>query len=434
MEIATCLPPGPDSPSWQQAQAWIENPVDFWKQCHAQFGDVFTVQLGSLGSVVVFSDPVDVRQIFQLPAESYECRQYNEQYKYVMGDQSILVADRDRHRSRRRIVAPPLNRATFSRVPELCRRLTEELVDGWPLNEELQIRSSLHYFCARLMLELVFGDPSRSICQEIQRLYREEVLQDLGTWGPWRRFGRLQPRLRELIAVEIAARRECADSPAVDLLDVFARARDESGELLDDHEIADHVFTMLVAGVDPTAIALSWAVYWIHESCEVKETLLRELENLGTSPSASDILELPYLSAVCHEVLRMYPVVTTPTGRKLTKRVVIGEREFQPGVTLLPCTYLIHHRPDLYPDPDRFRPERFMENRFGSSEYLPFGGGSRTCIGATLAPVQMKIALATMLMRREFRLAHEGSVQPARHGTLLAPSDSMRVVITIRPK
>ena len=212
--------------------------------------------------------------------------------------------------------------------------------------------------------------------QEITRLFTDEVFNDLSAWGPWRRFGRLQGRLRTLIAREILARRARPEMDARTVFDALVLAREETGEPLGDDEIQDHIFTMLVAGVDPTAIALTWALYWIHEVPDVKETAPGACRRGAAAATRHRRRNLPYLSAVCDEALRMYPVVTTPSGRKLTTSVEIAGRSFDPEVTLLPCTYLVHHREDLYPEADRFRPERFLERTFAPHEYFPFGGGT----------------------------------------------------------
>jgi cytochrome P450 len=243
----------------------------------------------------------------------------------------------------------------------------------------------------------------------------------------------LQPRLRALISEEISGRLDNPQPEGSDLFGSLLRAKEEDGQSYAHDEIQDHVFTMLVAGVDPTAIALAWALYWVSENPDVKLRLLQELASLGELPDPREVVELPYLSAVCQEVLRMYPVVTTPSGRKLTTRVEIMGLPFDPGTTLLPCTFLVHRRKELYPEPDRFRPERFLERQFGPHEYLPFGGGNRVCIGATLAPLEIKVALATILSRCNLEPAHSGPVKPVRHGTLLAPSEEMRLIVSGEP-
>ncbi len=227
-------------------------------------------------------------------------------------------------------------------------------------------------------------------------MFSEDIYQDLGSWSAWTRFIHYQPRLREQIAAEVERRRADAgpDPRGATLFDTLTRAVDESGAPVAHAEIQDHIFTMLVAGVDPTALALAWALYWLHEEPEVLNRLRGDLDGLGPEASPGRIAELPYLAAACQETLRMYPVVITPTGRKLLAPAEIHGRTYPKGVTLVPCTYLVHHREDLYPEPARFRPERFLGRSYAPHEYFPFGGGARTCIGASLAPLEMKLALA----------------------------------------
>jgi cytochrome P450 len=281
----------------------------------------------------------------------------------------------------------------------------------------------MHLFSLKLILRVFFGSADEGLGRWIARIFAEEIYHDLSSWGPWTRFGHLQPRLRGMIDEEVRRRREHPDPGGTTLLDALVQARGESGEPLADEEIQDHLFTMLVGGADPTALALSWALYWIHEDPDVLGRLRSEL---GPSPETGALSELPYLDAVCQESLRMYPVVTTPSGRKLLSEVSIRGRHFGPGITLLPCTYLVHRRPDLYPEPARFRPERFLERQYAPHEYFPFGGGVRTCLGASLAPVELKLVLAEILTRSRLIPAHDGPVRPVRHGTLLAPSNTMK--------
>jgi unspecific monooxygenase len=215
------------------------------------------------------------------------------------------------------------------------------------------------------------------------------------------------------------------------LFNLLTQANDENGEQLSDAEIQDDIFTLLIAGVDTTALALSWALYWIHQQLIVKDKLQQELATLGHDFEPLQILKLPYLNAVCQETLRMYPVVTTPIGRKLTEDKRIGNYHYPAGVTLLPCTYLVHHREDIYPDAYNFKPERFLERQYTNYEYFPFGGGNRLCLGANLAPVEIKLILATILTQYQLQPAYEGEIKPIRHGTLLAPSDNLKFKINV---
>jgi cytochrome P450 len=416
-------------PAWLQAQAWIERPVEFWQQCAADFGDVFTVQLGSVGPTVLFHHPEAVRQIFQLPAGRFTCRQFNEQYAYVMGNRSLLVSDGAAHRRLRRVVLPALQRQREAAHAPLVQRAARQAVETWPAAEAFNVRPSLHVLSLQVMLGVLFGTAEDELGQEITRLFASEVFQDWGTWSPWARFGRLQPQLRDLLS-RAAGRRPGSAAKGLSLFDALLAARDENGQPLSEEEVQDQVFTMLIAGVDPAAIALTWALYWIHEEPAVRATLVEEVKALGPNPEAARLAQLPYLAAVCAESLRMYPVVATPSGRRLTAPAEIAGRRFDAGITLLPCTYLVHRREELYPEADRFRPERFLQRAFAPHEYFPFGGGGRLCVGAWLASLEMRIAVATILACRALEPAHLGPVRPVRHGTLLAPSREMRLTLT----
>jgi cytochrome P450 len=432
-DSSTALPPGPELPSRKVAQLWIEQPVQFWDECALRFGDTFTIELGSLGTVVLFSNPEAVRQIFQLSPSTFECRQFNEHYKYVMGAQSVLLADGPDHLRKRRLMMPPLHRRLLEEHGESIRALAHEAITRWPTDRAFSPRPSMHLLSLKLILSIFFGSADDGPGRQIAKLFEQTVYTDQSSWGPWTRFGHLQPQLREVIDHELRLRRANPTTGRFALLDGLAQARGESGEFLDDSEIQDHFFTMVVGGVDPTALALSWALFWIHEDPDVLARLRRELGELGPDRTGRQIAELPYLEAVSQESLRMYPPVTTPSGRKLLAEATIQHQRFDPGITLLPCTYLVHRRPELYPEPSRFRPERFLERQYASHEYFPFGGGARTCVGATLAPLQMKLVLAEIITRCDLVSAHQGPVRPARHGTLLAPSVGMKFRLAAPP-
>jgi unspecific monooxygenase len=418
------LPPGPLSPPWVQAKAWIERPVQFWEECAATFGNTFTIQLGSVGPTILFSDPHAVQQIFQLPAESYECRQFNEHYKYVMGEHSLLLSDGSAHRRRRRLLLSPLHH-NVNRFANIVESVCQEVIARWPDGKAFMVRPSLHELSLRIVLQIVFGGPDDPVAGQISDAFTSVILKGLGTWSPWTRFGRLQAHFRDLIQIAIADRRRKPNRRET-VFDDLIETRDKHGELLGNEEIQDHIFTMLVAGVDPAAIAIAWGLHWLLACRTIKAKLQQELSAVDHG-GAQRFLALPYLNAVCHEALRMYPVVATPSGRKLKAPAYIMDRAFGAGATLVPCTYLVHHRSDLYPDASRFQPERFLGRTYSAYEYFPFGGGGRICIGAALAMLEMKVALGTMLSTCSLESATEGTVTPVRHGTLLAPSDNLMV-------
>ena len=426
---ATDLPPGPDLPAWQVAKHWIERPIAFWEECAAQYGETFTIQLGSLGTIVLFSHPEAVRQIFQLAPPTFECRQYNEHYKYVMGARSVMLTDGAEHSRKRKLLMPPLHRRLVEQHGEAIRGLAREVIAPWPTDQAFSPRAAMHLVALKTMLSIIFGSAEDELGREIESAFSREISQKPSALSAWARFSHLHPRFRKLIAEKIRWRRSASDPGGAAVFDALVDGRDEAGNSLDDVEIQDHIFTLLVAGVETTAAALCFALCFIHEEQEVLARLRRELAELGPDADARMIAELPYLTAVCQETLRMRPIGTTPFGRKLLAPVEIQGRRYHPGVTLVPCTYLVHHRGELYAEPSRFRPERFLERQYASHEYFPFGGGARTCVGATLSPLEMKLVLAEILTRCSLVPAHDGTVRPVIHGGLLAPSDAMKFIL-----
>jgi cytochrome P450 len=187
----------------------------------------------------------------------------------------------------------------------------------------------------------------------------------------------------------------------------------------------------LFAGHENTASALSWALYWIHQLPEVHEKVCREIEQLGERATSVEIAQLPYLSAVCEEVLRIYPGVLTVTRILKSPFSVMGHR-FDAGTALIPCVYLAHRREDLYPEPARFLPERFLERQYSQYEYLPFGAGPRRCLGRAFAQFEMKLVLATILSRWQLALPDRRPVKPVRREALTGPPRGLELVAVCR--
>ncbi len=207
-------------------------------------------------------------------------------------------------------------------------------------------------------------------------------------------------------------------------------ARDEAGEPMTDLELHDELITLLVAGHETTASTLTWALYWIHKLPPVREALLQELDLLGDEPDANAISRLPYLNAVCAETLRIYPIAMLTFPRVVRSPLSLMGYNLEPGTIVTGCIYLTHHREDLYPQANLFKPERFLERQFSPYEYLPFGGGSRRCIGLAFAMFEMKLVLAKILSRWQLAIADGYAVKPVRRGVTLAPTEGNWLIAT----
>jgi cytochrome P450 len=196
-----------------------------------------------------------------------------------------------------------------------------------------------------------------------------------------------------------------------------------------DEQLRDELMTLLLAGHETTATAIAWALYWVHRFPEVHSQLLQELDSLGNLPTPMEIFRLPYLTAVCNESLRIYPVAVLTVPRAVKDPVELRGYHLEPGTRVYGCIYLTHHRPDLYPEPEQFKPERFLQRQFSPYEFIPFGGGIRRCIGEALALFEMKLVLATIMSRYELTLAQQEPERPQRRGVTFAPSTGVRVIM-----
>lgn len=418
--------PGPTLTASEQIRRWVEEPVAFWEECAREHGGVVALDLGSLGPALLVSEPELVKAIFQLPRDAFECAPYNEHYRFVMGERSVLVSDGDAHRTQKPLLSSPLRRDALLPHGGTIRALADAMAATWPADAPFDPRPAFHAYAFQVIVHLALGDLGSETARALVTAYQESVVPRIGgSWGPWQGFRRLHEPIRRLLAPEIAARR--ADPARPGLLTALAACGVEAGTPLDDAQIADHLFTLMVAGVDTTSLALTWALHWLSRSADARARLVGELDAVAGAPPAR-LLELPWLHAVFQETLRMYPVVPTPTGRKLLHPTPLGGVDYPAGLTLIPCTYLVHRRPDLYEQPAAFRPERFLAGRPPAHHYFPFGGGVRTCVGEQLSRLDFSVALAALLARWTFEAVENGPVTPVRHGTMLAPSAAFRLV------
>jgi cytochrome P450 len=256
---------------------------------------------------------------------------------------------------------------------------------------------------------------------------------DLGPRSPWGRVVRLRREVHALLGAEIARRRAEPAGRRQDVLSLLLAARDEQGRSLRDDELRDQLVTLLGAGHETTASALAFAINRILGTPAVLAAARGELDRVvGSGPvEPGHIGRLEYLDAVVKESLRLDPVVPD-VGRRLTRPHRIGGWELPRGVTVVPAIYLTHRHPEVWEEPDVFRPERFLGRRVDPYAFFPFGGGIRRCIGMAFAAYEMKVVLAQVLSRLELRVAPGYRFRPTRRGVTLAPSQGMPVVVTRR--
>jgi cytochrome P450 len=428
------LPPGPRRPSPIQMWEWIARPIPFLERCNRLYGDMFTVRF-PVGTIVFISDPEVIKEIFTGDPDALHAGEANATpLEPLMGKNSVLLLDGPEHMRQRKLMLPSFHGERMQQYGDLMREIAEEEIRRWPIDEPFPLRPRTQAITLEIIMRAVFGiEDAERLDQLRERLGR---LLDIGmkplalasvvlrplrrTIGrrTWTRFQQLRADVDEVLYDEIARRRTAADiAERGDVLSVLLQARDEEGKPLTDTELRDELITLLVAGHETTATTLAWAF----------DLLLRhphELEQLEAEIESGEGGE--YLDAVIKETLRIRPVVPGVV-RKLTTPLDIGGRHFPAGVRLAPNIYLTHRRADVYPEPARFDPERFLNRPPDTYSWLPFGGGIRRCLGASFALYELKVVIPTIIRNVTLRPVGDRPEPIRRRAITFVPMRDTRV-------
>lgn len=442
------LPPGPQHPALAQMLQWIFYPMTFMEACAQRYGDIFTLRLGKNFAPIVFvSNPQALQEILTGDLKQFDApSDVNQIFQPLLGKHSVITVGGKQHQRQRQMLMPPFHGERMLNYGQLIGEITEQVISQWRIDQPFCVRSSTQAITLRVMLRTVFGLDEGLRYQQLEQLlssmldetsspfsaamlYFPVLQRNLGSLTPWGKFLRRQQQIDKLIYEEIHERRGQPNSSSIDILSLLMAAHDEAGEPMTDVELHDELMTLLVAGHETTATALAWALYWIHKSPSVHEKLLQELDHLGDASDPGVIFRLPYLNAVCCETLRIYPPGMLTFPRVVKEPVSLMGYELAPGTALVGSIYLTHRRSDLYPQPEQFKPERFLKRQFSPYEYLPFGGGSRRCIGLAFAQFEMKVVLAKILSRLQMSLADNHQVRPVRRGLVSGPAGGVRMVL-----
>lgn len=440
------IPDGPKTPRWLQKIQWTMDSLSFMDAAVQRYGDIFNAPvIGNTGTLLLVSNPQALQQIFSSDTKQF-ITPANQLLQPLLGNHSMLCIEGSRHRRERKLVMPPFHGDCMRTYGQLIVDLTENRFAQLVPNQSFTARSMMQDISMEVILKVVFGlSDGERFAQLKQRitalmdafkspflaglLFFPSLQKDLGSRSPWGYICHLQRQIDELLYAEISTRREQHDPSRSDILSLLLSARDEAGEGMTDVELRDELMTLLLAGHETTATAIAWALYWVHKFPNIREQILQELETLGDNPEPLSIARLPYLTAVCNETLRIYPVATLTAPRAVKEPVELMGYPLEPGTRLYGCIYLTHHREDIYPNSQQFKPERFLERQFSPYEFLPFGGGIRRCIGEALALFEMKLVLATILRRYELALADQRPERPKRRGITFAPERGVKMVM-----
>jgi cytochrome P450 len=440
------LPPGPRLPALLQGLRFVAEPVAFFERCRRRYGDPFTVHIPVSGRVVLFSDPAAIREIFTGDADVFRAGEANGILRGILGPRSLLLLDGAQHLTERRMMMPPFHGERMLAYGDVMRDVTERAIARWPLGRPFPVLAEMQAITLEVIVRTVFGvvDEDRGarltdllrrfIGIAVQPLLLWPPLQiDLGSQSPWGRFLRLRRDIDALLDAEIAQRRATSDTSAEDVLSLLLAARDEEGRPMPDEALRDELMTLLLAGHETTATALAWALHRVLTEPGVLDRLRDEIRRVGGNETLApaDVSRLDYLDGVVKETLRLNPVIPD-VMRILARPARIGGHDLPAGIGVAPNIYATHRRPDVWPEPERFRPERFVGARPSPYEFFPFGGGVRRCLGMAFALYEMRVVLATILARAELEVAPGYGLRIVRRNVTWAPSEGMPVVLTRR--
>jgi cytochrome P450 family 135 len=429
------LPPGMPFPKAIQTALWSRQARRVLYACQDRYGDMFTIRIAYEGTWVILADPEAIKQVFTGDPKVFHAGEGNEILAPVLGRNSLLVLDEERHMSQRRLLLPPFHGERMQGYAETMGEIAAREIDRWPTGTPYALRPRMQAVTLEIILRTVFGvgEDETAKLADLRDALRDfldlttnpRMLLPLVLVGPdrVRRFGpfrRCIDRVDALLYREIAERRRAEDlEERDDVLSMLVAARHEDGTPMRDEEMRDELLTLLVAGHETTATSLAWAVERLARHPEKLERLRAEAEEEGDE----------YLTATIQETLRLRPVISIVL-RKLTEPVEIGGYELPAGVSVAPCVYLAHRNPEVYPEPERFRPERFLDNPPGTYTWIPFGGGVRRCLGASFAQFEMAVVLRELVRRHEIRPARRRPERVFRRAITETPRHNTEVVLS----
>src|SRR3954447_15448166 len=425
------MPPGPAWSRPRMTVGWLFRPLPLLERFRADYGDAFTMQVEDL-TWVILSDPEDIKTVFKGDPRLLHAGEANEVLRPVLGDNSVLLLDEDRHLAQRKLMLPPFHGERMQRHRETMAAAARDEIARWPTGEPFALHPHMQAVTLEVIMRVVFGVQEGARLDSLRARLKTfldtstdvRLLLAFALLGPQRVrragfFRRVLDPVDDLLFDVIRQRRqEGGLDERDDVLSMLVQARHEDGEPMSDQELRDELMTLLVAGHETTATALAWALERLVRHPEQMECLRAAARSDGDDP---------YLDAVTQETLRRRPVRPL-VDRRLTAPMELGGRLLPAGVSVAPCIYLVHHNADVYPDPYAFRPERFLENPPGTYTWIPFGGGIRRCLGGSFALLEMKTVLREVVRAVELAPAEPRSERLRRRAITWSPAQGARVV------
>lgn len=430
------MPPGPPG-SWLPTLQLIRNPRHALEKWANEYGDPFL--LNALNGPVVVTGREDLIRTIHGQDPNIYAPFATPTMIPMMGNGSMLILEGEQHRRERRLMMPMFHGDRMKAYGASMQQCATEQFERHRARGQINTLDLMTDISLEVIVRTIFGGHDRELSARLMAASRQVVagsspllffsrkthFRFFGL-SPWDRWMRAKTNLFRILD-EAIEKLQQSHSQRDDILSLLCSATYEDGQSITREHIYSELMTFLFAGHETTALSLTWAIYHLHTNEDAMSGLRSQLDSLPDDSPAS-LAAAPYLKAVVQETLRIHPIVTE-TLRKLKAPLQLGEYVLPVGVAVAPATVLAHHNPTTYPEPERFRPERFIERSYSPFEYMPFGGGHRRCIGAAFASYEMAIVLGTILKQYELELIDSKPVVPKRRNVTIGPSSGVPIKV-----
>jgi cytochrome P450 family 138 len=427
--MTVCLPPGPRLPRTLQGLAFILRRQQVMRLLHRVYGPSFTVDLPLFGRTVVITEPALIKQLFQTKAAIVGVPDFN--LGVVLGSGSLFSLDGAQHHRRRKLVVPPLHGRRLQAYEAVVEEEVRREAATWPAGVEFETLPSMARITLNIILRTVFGaegtefDQLRDLLPPLVALGSKVagipyLRPDLGACSPGGRYLAYRRRFDDI--VDSLTRKALAEPSLEDRQDVLAlllQARYEDGEAMTQQHIADELLTLLAAGHETTATTLAWAFERIRRHPAILYRLAREADAGDSKLRQATILE----------VQRTRPVIDTVERQVKAPAYALGDWVIPRGHTVMAAIDLVHHADSVFPNAASFDPDRFLGVNPDTYSWVPFGGGTRRCVGAAFANMEMNVVLRTVLQEFELGTTYAPPERAHWRGIAICPSDGGRLVV-----
>jgi hypothetical protein len=429
---AVTLPPGPSTPRFVQGARALLLPMRGMRRLRERYGDAFTVNVPIFGRALVISDPAEIKQLFQTKPEVADNLERN--LGRVLGPGSMFALSGEEHRAQRKLLVPPFHGRRLAAYERIVEDETVWEMASWPHGKPFPTLPSTMRITLNVILRAVFGAEGAEFAELRELLPRLvtagsrlavlPVPDRFGRFGPWGRFRELRHRYDAVIdrLVAKAGHGDTGPEGRDDVLSMMLQARYDDGSPMTRGEIADQLLTLLAAGHETTATTLAWAVERLRRHPDVLRALVEEVDAGGKELREATVLE----------VQRTRPVIDMVGRQVRAESLRLGRWTVPKGHAVLVSIALIHDDDAVFPDAGTFDPSRFVDSRPDLYQWIPFGGGTRRCLGAAFANMEMNVVLRTML--RDYTLVPTTEPDERWHSRGVAYAPGKGGIAVVRPR